>query len=142
MVGTKAVRSWPHSWSRSSSMDEMIFMVLMLSMRCRSRLQLRQSHVDRRENLSLGNVDQRFLAQLEQSDEINHYDRHTARRVEQIGKLDETYRLQAAQNAGHVLTYRQLFAADVMVGGQSGAPYDVNPRCAEVIELDFRPARD
>jgi hypothetical protein len=27
MVGTKAVRSCPRSWSRSSSMVEMIFMV-------------------------------------------------------------------------------------------------------------------
>jgi hypothetical protein len=26
MVGTKAVRSWPLSWSRKSSMEEMIFM--------------------------------------------------------------------------------------------------------------------
>jgi hypothetical protein len=30
MVGTKAVRSWPRKWSRNSSIEEIIFMLILV----------------------------------------------------------------------------------------------------------------
>jgi hypothetical protein len=103
MVGTNAVRNWPCKWSRSSSMDRDDFHESALIKRgsavrrnengnmdeSRSAWRVGQTDVNRGERFGLRDLDQGFLAQFEQGDEVDDDDRHATRWIEQVGEFDK-----------------------------------------------------
>ena len=100
-----------------------------------------QPDVDGGKGLCLRDLDQGFLAQLEQGDEGDDQHGHAARGIEQLLELDELAALQPPKHDGHVFAYRELLACDGVVLYEFGALDDVAPGGLQFAGIDIRKAR-